>query len=193
MRKFFALMLITAALVYGAEEDKTLFGNGDINHGGFGAHISEFTSIDGEYAYVSGWKGAWVINRTFSVGFTSMNISTDVNSRDSLILDMGFSGLEFEYIYRSEDLLHIGGKLLLASGTMELEREDSEDERTVVADDHIFVMQPTVTGEVNIARWFRIGAGFGYRIVQDVEMPGFEAADLSGPSGHITLKFGWDM
>ena len=193
MNKFYLLILVAFVCFATEDADKTLFGSGDINHGGYGAFTSEFSSIDGEYGYLSGWKGAWVINKTFSVGFGNYNLATDLASRDSLILDLSYSGLEFEYVYKSNAFIHGAAKVFLGSGALQQKIQDEDDDDRVVRDDHIFVIQPSITGEVNITRWFRIGTGFGYRFVADVELPDYSNEDISGFSGQVVLKFGWNM
>jgi hypothetical protein len=54
-----------------------------------------------------------------------------------------------------------------------------------------FSGQAGIGAEVNIFRWFRIGAELGYRYVDDRDHEWIRDAGMSTPYAGIKLKFGW--
>ena len=57
--------------------------------------------------------------------------------------------------------------------------------------DNIQVYQPSVTLELNVFRWMKIGLDGGYRFVYESNLNGISDQDLSGPYAGLKLKFGW--
>ena len=54
-----------------------------------------------------------------------------------------------------------------------------------------FTGQAGVGAEINVFRWFRIGAELGYRYVDDRGNEWVREAGLSSPYAGLKLKFGW--
>ena len=54
----------------------------------------------------------------------------------------------------------------------------------------VFVAEPVVNLELNVAKWFRINVGAGYRIVAGVNVGDLENGDLSSFFGNLAFKFG---
>ncbi len=65
------------------------------------------------------------------------------------------------------------------------------DDNNSFSRDRVFVLQPAVGLEVNVFRWFRIGAEGGYRLVSDVDGGGLQSSDVSKPFAQLQLRFGY--
>ena len=57
------------------------------------------------------------------------------------------------------------------------------------ASDNIFVVEPQISAHMQIARFLRLGADFGYRIVAGLDT--FETGDFRGFLGGIHIQVGW--
>lgn len=171
-------------------EEQTLL-NGEIESGWFGGPVVKFTQINGRYGMLSGGRGGWIINHTFVLGGggygLSNHIAADRFSNDPADLQFEYGGGEFEWILRSDHLIHYSLQTLIGGGSLKLENQDPQNSQ---GDDHLFVVELNANVELNVVAWFRLGAGAGYRFVQGVDIPGLSNADLGGPTGILTFKFG---
>jgi hypothetical protein len=52
-------------------------------------------------------------------------------------------------------------------------------------------MAPTLEVELNLTRYFRLGAGASFNIFTFVDMDGYSASDFTAPGGFLSFKFGW--
>lgn len=219
MKKFIlmtAILFFSAYLGYSEDENtnepqlKTLFGDsGPIRHSGYGGPQVKFTSINESFGLLVGGRGAWTINRTFSLGLAGYGLVTkhDVKYTDmfntELIhnLNFGYGGLYFEYIYRPLDYVHFAGNILIAGGFA-----NYSDRHNLDNDNHYndigptrtyIVLEPTVAVEFNVTRFFRISVEASYRMMDDVwenteftKSKGLSDINLKGFSGGLTFEFG---
>jgi hypothetical protein len=56
-------------------------------------------------------------------------------------------------------------------------------------DGAIFVFEPQVEGNLNVARWLRVGADLGYRLVAAGDQ--IPASELHGVTAGIHVQLGW--
>lgn len=207
MKRFTAALLVltvaTAAPLYA--QQKTLFNDGVTSHGGFGGPVTKVTSLNGGTVVLGGARGGWIINHNFSLGFGGYGLSersgipaearnlyrnTDGTFRD-LRLIFGYGGLEAEYTGKWENLVHYTAGLLVGAGNVEYaEDNDNWDDGDFNRHDAIFVLEPTLSGELNVIRWMRINLGVSYRLAADVDQVGLSDKDISGLAGTINFKFG---
>ncbi|MBN1895347.1 hypothetical protein JW906_12670 [bacterium] len=185
-----AVCILFAVNLFGQEE--TLISD-HFDSGFFGGPVWKGTLMNGKAGLLSGGRGGWIINHTFVIGgggYDSMwDVRTDrtsVNGK-TLYLGMEYGGLELEYIHRSARMIHYTVYALFGSGKIRLREHDpnrdSENDGFLVAD-------AAVNAEINIAGWFRLGIGGGYRLVYGIEAEGLDNGDIGGPSACLTLKFG---
>ena len=219
MKKFIlmtAILFFSAYLGYSADENtnepqlKTLLGDsGPIKHSGYGGPQVKFTSINKELGVLVGGRGAWTINRTFSLGLAGYGLVTrqNVNYTDMYNtnltnnLNFGYGGLYLEYIYQPLEYIHFAGNVLIAGGAAnysdrnnwgnENYNNDLDPIRTYI------VIEPTLAVEFNITRFFRISAEASYRWMDDVwdnnaftKSKGLADINLKGFSGGLTFEFG---
>ena len=187
-------LLIVLLTIPELAQEKTLIGGGDIENGGFGGPAVKVTSINGETAVLVGGRGGWIINHTFVLGGAGYGLVTNVRGKttDSLnqFIEMGYGGLDLEYIASSNDLVHLSLGLLIGGGSIGHKREDDG-----MLDYHstmkgFFVLEPSVHANLNVTQFFRIAGGVSYRYINGLKSPLSTNTDLSGLSAVLTLKFG---
>ena len=179
-----AVALLSVPVRAAAQEASTLLGS-DIRHGGFGGPVVKFTEIDGEFGVLVGGRGGWIINDSFVIGAGGYGLANQDHfdeyidgQGDQEGLVMGYGGLELEYINRPLQVAHVSLSVLVGAGGAAwdpLGWGPDWDEDI----DAFFV-----------TKHLRIGFGASYRFVGDVELPGLDNEDISGPAGVVTLKLG---
>lgn len=199
MKKLIILIAILAATSMMAQE-KTMFGsNPDISHGGFGAPVVKFTSINGEFGVLSGVRGGWIINHQISLGIAGYGLTTNTELNGLVdgkvrYLDFGYGGFELEYIMANNEVIHLTVSGLIGAGGANYRfsktHKDFDWEEDDLNSDAFFVGEPTVNAELNVTSFFRINLGVGYRFVSGSNNDYITDSELSGISGQIQLKFG---
>ncbi|UCC74248.1 MAG: hypothetical protein JSV86_06730 [Gemmatimonadota bacterium] len=175
-----AILLATASPVLAQE--RTLI-RGGFESGGFGAPVVKFSQIDGEFALFVGGRGGWIINHTFVLGGGGYGLVNDIDTNDDGVQDieLGYGGLELEYVNSSDKLIHFTAYLLIGGGGLS---------GPAVNEEAVFVLEPALNGELNVTDYFRFQAGAGFRWVSGVDSPGVEGSDLSSFYAQVALKFG---
>jgi hypothetical protein len=197
----FLTLLIVAGLTFtgqaNAQETQTLFTK-DIRHGGYGAPIFGYTSVNGQPSYLRGLRGAWVINlsdeHAVNIGLGSYRTRTDFDPARWTNPDVNepgmrtnYGGFELEYVNRSHRLFHYSVQTLVGSGTVRYTNRPAELNKT---SDSYFVLQPGVNVNVNVTRWFKLSGGLFYRYAGGVNLEGTGDSDLSGVVSFVGLRFG---
>jgi hypothetical protein len=208
------IMLITTAIILTATsslsasaqaspttlEEQTLLPS-RITNGGYGASLERFSSVAGKGVLFTGAEGAWIANHRFTLGVAGYGLATQnvrnasSTLRDSRgrapIVEMGYGGLTLGYSPEPMKLLHLSFQTLIGGGGLTYDVEDIAGMRSEDAPaDGFFVAEPSVQGELNVARFFRVGVGAGYRFVSGASLDGLRDRDLRGASAALTLKLG---
>jgi hypothetical protein len=175
-------------------QEETLI-SGDVEHGGFGGPVVKLTRVNGENAVFVGGRGGWIINHTFILGGGGYGLVTDVKAKTpgpsgQTKIDLGYGGVELEYVASSEKLVHTSFLLLVGAGAVSYKQADSAFASGDRDTHGFFIMEPAVSVHLNVTAFFRIAAGVSYRYVTGAEGPQSSNADLSGLSGVLTLEFG---
>ncbi|RJP77299.1 MAG: hypothetical protein C4524_08570 [Candidatus Zixiibacteriota bacterium] len=193
MKNLLLVLMLAAAALPAAAQERTLV-SGQVEHGGFGAPVVRFTQIHDQFGVLVGGRGGWIINHTFSIGGGGYGLANKVEAEEAdSVVTFGYGGGELEWIINSDDLLHFTVYALIGAGGISIREdfwENHGDGDGNGRTDGLFVGDLTGNLELNIASWFRVNFGAGYRLVSGVEIPGYSNSDFGGPSGHITLKFG---
>jgi hypothetical protein len=190
LKLYTAIFLFFVTSLFGQAE--TLV-SGELESGGFGGPVVKFTQIDEQFGLLVGGRGGWIMNHKFILGFGGYGL---VNQFDSdfifegelLPLMMGYGGFEMEYIYLSDNLIHASVYLLLGGGGLTF--KEYNDWNSLKVSDNFWIAEPAVNLEINIAKFFRISAGVGYRFVSDVNLGSLTNSDIAGFEGVLTFKFG---
>jgi len=183
MTKIFTLVftLFLGLCELQAQREETVFNNN--------AHL-EFTGIWGgstnavvdfnnNFNLNSGGFFAFELNDNFLIGWSGYKSDITDNGKN---VEIKGNDLFLGYTFRSEALIH--PILYLQTGRGTLEVED-------IGSDKVFVAQPTLGAEINIARFFRLGVDGGYRFLSGNDLTGFGKDELTGPVLNLRLKFGW--
>ena len=206
MRYSILLSLFILSFVNPSPAEQALL-SGKITHGGYGAPVIKFTSINGESAVLVGGQGGWIINHTLAIGGGGFGLATEHHpemvyattpwSKDELRTSVGYVGVMLSYIGMSDQLLHPTLDVLIGGGELHedfandsFEHDQWEEEDHDCPSSEFFIVEPTISAELNIVSFMRLNAGVGYRFVDGVDSWGFSDSDISGLSVSTMLKFG---
>jgi hypothetical protein len=191
---FIAMILATTFSVFSQEKEfRTVFDNRDVSISGLGGPFMQFTAVAGEFAHMMGGGGAVLLNNFFFGGYglgLTNSIPDYVNQNPSDRLTLGHGGFWVGYSLFGDKPVHVTFSSLIGWGEFGV----MQDYGTYpFVRDKIFVLSPTVEIELNLTRYFRIGAGASYNLYSlvDQNMHGYTNADLSAPGGFLSFKFGW--
>ncbi|MCK5068260.1 MAG: hypothetical protein KAR16_12500 [Bacteroidales bacterium] len=191
---FLALMLATTITVFSQEKEfQTIFDNQDLRISGFGGPFMQFTSVAGDFGHMMGGGGAVLLNNFFFGGYglgLTNAIPDYVNQNPTDRLTLGHGGFWLGYSLFGDKPIHITFSSMIGWGEFGV----MQDIGTYpFVRDKIFVFSPTVEVELNLTRYFRIGAGASYNLytMVDESMHGYTNSDLSAPAGFLSFKFGW--
>lgn len=196
MKKGIFLGLILAISISAFSQEKefqTIFDNRDVRISGLGGPFMQFTAVAGEFGHMMGGGGAVLLNNFFLGGYglgLTNAIPDYVNQNPSDRLTLGHGGFWLGYSLFGDKPIHVTFSSLIGWGEFGV----MEDYGTYpFVRDKIFVMSPTIELELNLTRYFRIGAGASYNIytLVDQSMHGYSNGDLSAPGGFLSFKFGW--
>ncbi|HOP02839.1 MAG TPA: hypothetical protein PL017_05075 [Tenuifilaceae bacterium] len=216
-----AIVLTSAMSVYSQDDAQYLLDLNRVKVSGFGNTNYVFSQVDGDFSYSSGGSGAFLFNYKYFVGIYGQNLET-THSRDDIYsstfdpnvnpdeepiftknkLHFNHGGLWLGYIHKPNSLVHWGTNLRLGAGRIALNDKDiefhdlEEHHRDVIA-----TIIPEFDVELNIARWFKVNLGIGYRFVlftdnsiyrnsegEDVRL--YKSSQFSSPTATLKLMFG---
>lgn len=185
-----------------SSEIQTLVGNRENTHHGFYfAPVFKASNFDGEAAILPGFKGAWTINRTISLGFEGYGLAptitrSDIDPNTDVRPLAGYGGLFVETIIHSNRLIHFTVPVMFGAGWVGYVEDWSRDnfrrpfDDDLIDDQVIWVFEPGVNAELNVATFFRVNAGLSYRFTQDLDLVNTAAGAFRGMNYSLTLKFG---
>ncbi len=190
LKNAFIILLLSVISIFGQAE--TLV-SGELESGGFGGPVVKFSQIDGVFGLFIGGRGGWIMNHTFVLGIGGYGLVNQVDANfifegELIPLMVGYGGFEMEYIFSSNSLVHFSIYLLLGGGG--LTYKEFDDWKSPQVSDNFWIAEPAANIELNIASFFRISAGVGYRFVSDVSLGNLTNSDIAGVSGVLTFKFG---
>lgn len=197
------------------EKIETIFGSDGFTNGGFGAFEMKPGSINGKAGLFLGGRGGWIINHVVSIGGGGYGLVTKpeigrftANGADTtLSLNFGYGGLIFEYTNNSFKALHFTVNTLIGAGSasykqinsLDADMENDNEWDNKLGSSTFFVVEPSITAEINVLSYFRVAIGASYRFVSGVDLAHYvgnsavvktSAKDLSGFNGVISFKFG---
>jgi hypothetical protein len=211
MKKMLVLVILvfsTSALLAQDDNVETLFGDGETNVTGWGGPEIKFARYGDTWGVLLGGKGATLINSTLGLGGAGYILMTShrvedyiynynhLNEKSTYLRDM-YGGFLLEYINSSDRLIHftatalIGGGLAAYTGPINYSNNERYDYDNWVREaSSYFFFEPNITVDVNVAEFFRISAGAGYRLVSGLDLPNTESKDIGGLTALLTFKFG---
>jgi hypothetical protein len=181
------------------DSPQTLIGpDGFLQHSGwYVAPSFGVTGIDGHVGYLTGLRGAWVVNRTFGIGLAANGFGWDVLRSDSLAADVdrriagGYGGLLLQYNIASDRLVHGFVDSTIGGGAACYDSHDANRWESCQNATAFFVFEPSANVEVNVTKFMRVAVGGGYRLaLTDTMNKGLATSDLSGFLARANLEFG---
>lgn len=214
MKRLTLLFALVLAISYSYAQDdynnneiQTIFSNRG-NNGGFGAMSLGYSEIDGSDAFVGGIRGGFIFDHKLAIGLGGYGFVNNLDNKtyhgwnEDLYLAGGYGGIFIEPIVGGTKPVHVSFPILLGIGGVSLgedswdnwDWEDDYYDRTYDSD-VIFVFQPGIELEFNVARFFRMAASVSYRFTSDVELEYTNAQTidkdaLRGLNYAMVFKFG---
>jgi len=184
------ILTVACTLFAQDREYRTLLDNHELRISGLGGPFMQFTSVAGEFGHMMGGGGAIMLNDFYfgGYGLGLTNAVPDYVGGHGDRLTLGHGGFWIGYSLFGEKPIHLSISSLIGWGEFGITQYDGYDP---YYRDKIFVVAPTVEVELNLTRYFRIGAGATYNIYSFVDMEGYSSSDLSSPGGFLSFKFGW--
>ncbi|MHB1688253.1 MAG: hypothetical protein ACYCVH_12880 [Ignavibacteriaceae bacterium] len=184
----FSVMLSLLSVTY-AQQD---------NNGAFGAPEIKVTRILGQNTLIAGGRFGWIIDHQFVLGGGIYALTSVVNlnlhdpvSGEQLRLGFNCGGLEFEYIFLSEEKVHASIDMLFAGAGVTYSVPDQTKPHSSYFSQNLLVWEPQLNLEVNLLKWFHVDAGASYRLISSFESYyGLTDKNLAGITGVLTFKFG---
>ena len=179
-----------------AGANRKLFG-GKITNNGYGGPAIKFSRFNNQFAFMTGGRGACIINNRFTLGGGGYGIANSIklpgsDSDTTRYFKMGYGGLELGYIFISGKKVNIGGTLLVAAGAAFWQNKPKNNgEKLFDADFNIFpVLEPSLYSEVALNRFMWFHAGISYRYVRHAHLDYMTDLSIRGFSCYIGLLFG---
>ena len=139
--------------------------SGDVEHGGFDSPSVKITNINGENAVLVGGRGGWIVNHKFVLGAAGYGLASNIYPKGSdtirRYMEMGYAGLDLEYITYSDHLVHLSLELLIGGGGIRYKEDDDFDFGK--PSDAFFILEPGINVNLNVTQFFRISCGASYR------------------------------
>ena len=174
---------------------RELFG-GKITNFGYGGVILKFSSLNDQFAFMTGGRGAITINNRYTIGGGGYGIANSINipgsSEDtSRIFKMGYGGIELGYIFLPGEKVIIGTSLLIAGGAAFWQNNPKGDEEKLFDDDLniLPVLEPSLYSEVTLNRFMWLHAGISYRYVHHAHLDYMKDQHMRGFSCYVGLLF----
>ncbi len=189
MKTYATLLFCLCSLAFGfsasAQSDETIVDKFKLDlSGAWGGWHLQTTNIGGNNTAVNGGFGGLEFNKTLFIGWTAYGVSDNLIGPTDNLLPYSFSynGPIIAYTPKARSVVHPKLSMQVGFGKYDIEG---------FASDQFLVLQPGVGGEINVLRWFRVGASAGYRYSLNSDYPSDSFANSDGFFLEGTLKFGF--
>jgi len=168
--------------------------SGEMESGGFGGPVVKLGTVNGESGIFVGGRGGWIVNHTFVLGGGGYGLVNRINARRPSrngfqYFQMGYGGLEVEYISEWEKLIHLSLQVLVGGGGVYYSGAENGMAHNQ-EQDAFFVLEPAVHANLNVTSRFVVSLGMSYRYISGVTHPATSNADLGGLNTVLTFRFG---
>lgn len=156
----------------------------------FGAYAGlgfRYARLMGSDIPLAGIEVALLLDHRLAFGFAAYGWSA---GREGALtsVTLGYGGLLLRYHLLFDSPFVVSFAALAAAGDVSVSRADPAGARGR-DNDNIFVCEPQISAHLQIARFLRLGADFGYRIVAGLDT--FETSDFRGFLGGLHIQAGW--
>ncbi|MAT39823.1 MAG: hypothetical protein CL946_09495 [Ectothiorhodospiraceae bacterium] len=210
MKTCITLFILLIATTAWAQPERTQYAMDGAVHkvGGFSKTEIRYASIDGEGAWIAGFRGVLLLNRGFWLGgayFMKIDDGVPAAFRAgdrSPYLNLEYGGLNLGYIVATDEIVHVTLDALLGYGEYSFEDPEGIIEFQNLS---FLILEPGANIEINIFEWMRLNFGASLRVMigneenndviqyqfgRQVHEYDFESSDLSGVSINFGLTFG---
>jgi len=193
MRAIVIILMIPVLNFSTKSQQETLI-NGTYESTIFGAPVVKISPLGATTGFLVGGRIGWIINRTFAVGGGGYGLLNNVRARTpgpdgERYMNMGYGGVEFEYIHNYDEMLHYTFYTLIGAGGVGYRHHDHSDD-VIDWSRVFFVLEPGANFELNVMEIFRFAFGISYRYVSGLNTGIANDEQLSGISGVLMFKFG---
>ncbi len=175
---------------------RKLFG-GTITNFGYGGPAIKFTRFNNQFAFMTGGRGAFTINKRYTIGGGGYGIANSIRIAGQSIdttsyFKMGYGGPEFGYIFFSGRKVNIGATFLVAAGAAFCQSKPKNNGAKLSGNDFriLEVVEPSFYGEIVLNRFMRFHSGISYRYVSGSDMADINVLNMRGFSFYAGLLFG---
>ena len=170
---------------------------GTFTNFGFGGPAIKFSRFNNQFVFMTGGRGAAIINNRYTIGGGGYGIANSIVLPDSSAdttryFKMGYGGLELGYIFFSSKNVDFGSTLLIAAGAAFSPGKPISSSETLFGNEFKFlsVMEPSLYGQLTLNRFMRFHAGISYRYVSGSDLTYMNVNDMNGFSCYAGLLFG---
>ena len=187
MKSLLTLCCLTLVTLTASAQDETLLSKFTLDFSGaWGGWHSQITEIGNTSTVVHGGFGGLEFNKTVFLGwaaYKNSDIVTDDAGNDRTY-DIRFNGPMIAYTPRARSVIHPKFAMHVGFGRLDIDE---------LARDRFVSLQPSVGGEINVLRWFRVGGHVGYRYGLNVDGPGdsFRSPNSFFAEGSLKFGFSW--
>lgn len=191
MKLYTSLFLLVCSLAVGfsasAQGDETLVEKFALDlSGAWGGWNLQTTSVGGNNTAVNGGFGGLEFNKTIFIGWAAYSVSDNlIGPTDGFLpYTLSYNGPLVAYTPKARSVIHPKISMQIGFGKYKVEG---------YSEDRFLVLQPGLGGEINVLRWFRLGANAGYRysLNSDYESGSFLNSDGFFLEGTLKFGFSW--
>lgn len=182
MKKLLLLFVLvcTTTVFLSAQKDETIFGRNGIKLTGvWGGYMQNISTFENDFNLSRNGFFVFELNKKVLIGWDGLN--ADFNTASLGNLEMNSNGFTFGYSPLAHKAIH--PVINLYGGKGKIKGDEVLD--------NIYVWQPSITLEMNVFKWFKLGLDGGYRFITESNLTGISSEELSGPYAGLKLKFGW--
>lgn len=190
----FTFLTLSTSFVF-AQRPKTLIGDGIEYTSGFGGFMLQFPTIDGDVTSMTGGGGAVILNNQFYIGGYGLGIADDKRVTDQtgteFQMDFSHGGLFLGYVVLPNEIVHLDIGTKVGWGQISFNESGAVPGPGQQIEDNVFVVNPTVSAEINMTTWFKFNAGLGFQFANGVDNFYYQSNDFNGLTYNLSLLFGW--
>ena len=212
MKKIILLLILAAWANIAFTQDDSYYNNDEMqtiftkkgSNGAYGAFSLGYSQIDGKDAFVTGARGAFIINHSLAIGIGGYGFINDLdydhygfnNHDNGFSLAGGYGGFFIEPIVAPMRPVHVSFPILIGMGAISLVDNNGGwydyDPFYNLDTDVFLVIEPAVEVEFNLLKFMRAAASVSYRLTSDIELDDSDIKKdvLNGLNMALVFKFG---
>jgi hypothetical protein len=179
-------------------QQKTLLSGDGTTLGGYASPVVKFTSIHDDLGVLVGLRGGLIINHSFAIGLGGYGLASNVNAMNpgpfgERHMEMGYGGLDIEYIINPMEIVHFSFHTLIGGGGVLFNERSWAEEYWHPYDrktNGFFIVEPGANLDMNITTFLRASVGASYRFVSGLKSDVSTSNKLSGPSAMLSFRVG---